>query len=326
MPVSTPSGGLVAYFGSPGYIICRTEDGDAWECNPYVPGDSGFPRAFAAARPGGPVPEARLIANGQGGPAYSDDDGRTWHPSNLMISVQTFGWGLAVIDGGPLHGTAVAVAQPGSNGYRVFQTTDGATWTDVGPAPDTQVPGWDGVDLVAIPGGLVAAYGNGAEAWLSGDGGRTWRSVFDSDGPGADDSQEQVTDLDVGPDGRLYLGVLSSRTQDAAERGGVYRTTGPLFAVAGEAPPAGAQGLGVSVRPNPSGRRTEIVLTLAEAQPVRVSVFDALGREVAVMLDGAVGVGERVVGVDTSAWPAGVYVVRASVGGRTVSARLVVAR
>lgn len=242
-----------------------------------------------------------------------------------MVSVQTVGWGLAVVDGGPLHGTALAVAQ-GTGGYRVFQSSDGATWTDVGPTPDTRVPGDYFVSLTAIPGGLVAAYDNGAEAWLSGDGGRTWRSVFDSDGPGANDSQEQVRDAEVGPDGRLYLGVLSSRTQDAEERGGVYRTTAPLFAVAGEAPSTEAPRLGVAVRPNPAGGRAEVVLTLAEAQAVRVSAVDALGREVALVFDGPAGAGERVVGIDTSGWPAGVYVVRAVAGGRVVSARLVVAR
>ena len=59
---------------------------------------------------------------------------------------------------------------------------------------------------------------------------------------------------------------------------------------------------------------------------MRVVVVDALGREVAVVLDGAVPAGERTVSVETGGWPAGVYVVRASVGDQSVSARLVVAR
>jgi hypothetical protein len=59
---------------------------------------------------------------------------------------------------------------------------------------------------------------------------------------------------------------------------------------------------------------------------VRVAVVDALGREVAVVLAGEAPAGERTVGVDVSAWPVGVYVVRASAGTRTATARLVVAR
>ena len=79
------------------------------------------------------------------------------------------------------------------------------------------------------------------------------------------------------------------------------------------------------MRPNPAGGRVEVVVSLTEAQAVRVVVVDALGREVAVVLDEA-AVGERVVGLDTSSWPAGVYVVRATAGAQIASVRLVVAR
>ena len=68
------------------------------------------------------------------------------------------------------------------------------------------------------------------------------------------------------------------------------------------------------------------MLSLAEAGPVRVAVVDALGREVAVVLDGAAPAGETVAPVETGAWPAGVYLVRAVVPGRLATARLVVAR
>ena len=67
-------------------------------------------------------------------------------------------------------------------------------------------------------------------------------------------------------------------------------------------------------------------MSLAAAHTVRVVVVDALGREVAVVLDEAAAAGERVVGVDTASWPAGVYVVRATVGAQIASVRLVVAR
>ncbi|HEX8298730.1 MAG TPA: T9SS type A sorting domain-containing protein [Rubricoccaceae bacterium] len=47
---------------------------------------------------------------------------------------------------------------------------------------------------------------------------------------------------------------------------------------------------------------------------------------VTVVLDGAVGQGETAVGVETGAWPAGVYVVRVTTGAQTATTRLVVAR
>ncbi|HEX8385103.1 MAG TPA: hypothetical protein VF576_02910, partial [Rubricoccaceae bacterium] len=100
----------------------------------------------------------------------------------------------------------------------------------------------------------------------------------------------------------------------AATFRGVWRTTGPV--VAGEAGPSEAPGgVGVTVRPNPAGGRVEVAVTLAAAGPVRVVVLDALGREVAVVLDGASAVGERVARLDVPAWPPGVFVVRAEAGG-----------
>ena len=65
---------------------------------------------------------------------------------------------------------------------------------------------------------------------------------------------------------------------------------------------------------------------LAEAQPVRVSVFDVQGREVTVVLDGVAQAGEQRLSIDTSGWPAGVYVVRVATGTGLASTRLVVAR
>ena len=325
IPVRTPGGALVGYFPFSDLWICRTDDGEAWTCHEYTPGDTGFPRFFAAARPGGPIPEARLLANGQGGPAYSDDDGRTWRPSNLMTDIQTFGDGLCVVDGGPLHGRALASAQNASGRFRIFESTDGAMWTDVGPAPDAVDPGRSFVYLTAAPGGLVAAYGSGTHVWLSGDGGRSWRDVFDADGPL--NTNDKATDVEAGPDGRLYASVSSQQSQDAAERGGVYRTAEPVFVVSGEALPVEVPGgVGVSVRPNPAGGRVEVVVSLVEAGPVRVVVLDALGREVAVVLAGEAAAGEQTASVDASRWPAGVYVVRAAAGAGVATARLVVAR
>ena len=64
--------------------------------------------------------------------------------------------------------------------------------------------------------------------------------------------------------------------------------------------------------PNPSTGRTSMTLSVAEAQAVRVTVLDALGREVAVLHDGPLAAGQlhRLV-FDGSGLPAGVYVVRA---------------
>ncbi|OZC01911.1 T9SS type A sorting domain-containing protein [Rubricoccus marinus] len=66
-------------------------------------------------------------------------------------------------------------------------------------------------------------------------------------------------------------------------------------------------------------------LDLGAPEAVTVTVFDARGR--AVWASGAGPArGEHAWEIDASAWAAGVYVVRAEIGGGAVSARLTVAR
>ena len=73
-----------------------------------------------------------------------------------------------------------------------------------------------------------------------------------------------------------------------------------------------------------------VSLTLAEAADVRVSVYDLLGRAVAMPLAGPLAGGTHRADLDVSRLAPGVYVVRASVnhGGAAVveTARLTVAR
>jgi hypothetical protein len=67
--------------------------------------------------------------------------------------------------------------------------------------------------------------------------------------------------------------------------------------------------------PNPFGEGTAVRFALPEAAEVRLVVFDALGREVARPVDGALGAGWHEAVLDGSALPAGVYVVRMEARG-----------
>jgi hypothetical protein len=93
-----------------------------------------------------------------------------------------------------------------------------------------------------------------------------------------------------------------------------------------EAPPVSPSGLSLSVRPNPSDGRVTVEMVTDAPETVRVSVLDALGREVAVVYEG--GVSDRLaLPVETAGLSPGVYVVRASAAGRAdATARFTVAR
>jgi hypothetical protein len=67
----------------------------------------------------------------------------------------------------------------------------------------------------------------------------------------------------------------------------------------------------LSVSPNPASDGSRVGVQVQRAQAVRVSVFDALGREVAILFDGTLGANEaRSLTLDASTLPAGLYVVR----------------
>ncbi|MDX1421114.1 MAG: T9SS type A sorting domain-containing protein [Rubricoccaceae bacterium] len=65
--------------------------------------------------------------------------------------------------------------------------------------------------------------------------------------------------------------------------------------------------------PNPTNARTAFTLEVAQTQPVRVALYDALGREVSVLHDAPLAAGsEHRFTVDTASLPAGVYLIRAA--------------
>lgn len=207
-------------------------------------------------------------------------------------------------DGGRSWSAAVELAEPNDGigtGYAAGVVSVGVEPTGLGRA-------------VAISGrGLV---------YITRDGGQSWTAVGRMP---ITQTINSVRNAVLGPDGHLWVGT----TNAGPTRAWMYRSAEPAlaaFAVAGEPGSSFASRLGVTVRPNPAGGRVEVVLTLAEASAVRVVVVDARGRDVAVVLDGPVAPGERVVGVETGAWPSGVYVIRATAGVQAASARLVVAR
>ncbi len=110
-----------------------------------------------------------------------------------------------------------------------------------------------------------------------------------------------------------------------AERQWVVFVNGLLGAVAGEEGAAPQRvTLGPSF-PNPAVGTATVPFTLEAAQRVRLAVFDALGREVAVAV-GFFAVGSQTIRLDTRALPAGVYVYRLTAGANVETRKMVVVR
>jgi len=79
-------------------------------------------------------------------------------------------------------------------------------------------------------------------------------------------------------------------------------------------------------RPNPAAGRTLIPFTLRQPAEVRLAVYDALGREVALVADRSYGAGEHAEALDMSDFAPGTYVVRLAAGPDVVLRTISVAR
>jgi plastocyanin len=103
----------------------------------------------------------------------------------------------------------------------------------------------------------------------------------------------------------------------AAEPFVVERVAGDLFAAS-----AASRAPAATARPNPTRGTATLSFALAEASAVRLAVYDLLGREVAVLVDGTLEAGQHEAMLDGSALPAGVYVYRLVVDGQEQTGRL----
>ena len=78
--------------------------------------------------------------------------------------------------------------------------------------------------------------------------------------------------------------------------------------------------------PNPFNPGTRIPFALGEEGHARLTVHDALGREVARLVDGTLPAGRHVADFDARALPSGTYIARLQFGGRTQSQNMLLVK
>ena len=121
---------------------------------------------------------------------------------------------------------------------------------------------------------------------------------------------------------------VAGRTASASDPGAWTVTDVGAWGSA-EAAEAAVQAEGaeaLAVYPNPATGRAQVAFGLAEAGAVRLAVYDALGREVAVLADGAAEAGRHVATFEGSGLASGVYVVRLETGAGVETRRLTLLR
>lgn len=127
----------------------------------------------------------------------------------------------------------------------------------------------------------------------------------------------------MGAGGRLVI-TWDSYLQDGSTEGVYAQRYVPLVVSAEPAPPSG---LTLSIVPSPLvGAQGRVRYAVPAGGTVRLAVYDALGREVAVLQDGDRGAGTYEAALDAGALAPGVYILRLTTGGATLIQRLTVAR
>ncbi|HYF46171.1 MAG TPA: YCF48-related protein [Acidimicrobiales bacterium] len=272
------------------------------------------------------------VAGRDGDSAVSTDGGQTWTYRSTGSSDRT-------------EGVAAVSAQEAwvVNRSGEIRHTDngGATWAN---QPSGTGDDLNDVQMLDAQTGYIAG---GAGVLKTTNGGATWAAVYGGESEGLF-FLDADTGWVVGEAGGIWFtdGGGSSWTLQPSGVGSAlidvhFPTTGVGWAV-GEGgtivkfaapttatePGAAPGGFVLSeAQPNPFASATRLTLAVAEAQAVRVEVFDGLGRRVATLHDGVLDAGPHPLVFDATALPAGIYAVRATgAAGGLATRRLVVAR
>lgn len=228
--------------------------------------------------------------------------------------------GLGDLPGSSVDAAAYGVSADGSvvvgiglseNGYEAFRWTESNGMEGLGDLPGGLFDGSAGG--VSADGSIVIGQShseNGYEAfiWTEKEGMRSLKEVLESDYDLDLTGWTLVAALDISSDGRVIVGFGTNPNGDTEG----WWVEAP-FPVADEATPeALTDVLGVP-SPNPVRETSTLTIAVERGQGVVVEVFDVTGRWVQTLYNGtlAAGMSETLM-FDTSALPAGLYMVRAT--------------
>lgn len=260
-------------------------------------------------------------------------DGSTWHALGSGFTSGDVS-GLTPAAGGGVYLAGGFTEVAGTTGANNIAYFDGTTWSALGNGLGE--PGFRNLFSVAqAPSGDVYAGGHmiSGDAGLDINGiGRWDGSAWNALGSGLAQNTEfgvpgaagHVYAIAVG-DEYVYAGGAFSHTADSSV---VLNGVGafPLPPATSVETPAQLGQLAVAVWPQPASEEATLALTIEEATPVSVTLFDALGRNLETVHDGWLPTGEHTLELPVASRPAGLYFVRVAAADQIAVQSLVKGR
>ncbi|NNF57919.1 MAG: T9SS type A sorting domain-containing protein [Rhodothermaceae bacterium] len=253
--------------------------------------------------------------------------------------------------GGDLFGRAVGISGDGqyavvgaylddddgadSGSIYIFART-GTTWTEQAKLTASDAAAGDqfGYGVAINDGGTVLMGGANAEdeggsdagaAYAFVRNGTTWSEAekLTASDAAANDFFGRTTALSA--DGQTVFVGADGDDDNGSDSGSAYVFEDVVVVAIEEMPAEGA--LLSAAAPNPFRQQARLTLTLAQAEPVRVVLYDLLGREVRVLHDGLLSAQTaQTLIVSADGLPSGLYLVRVSTPSFTESRRVVLQR
>ncbi|PJB02044.1 MAG: hypothetical protein CO127_00970, partial [Ignavibacteria bacterium CG_4_9_14_3_um_filter_36_18] len=139
------------------------------------------------------------------------------------------------------------------------------------------------------------------------DGGRSWTDIADTN------LMKGFTLYDVSVDDDGFLWICSSKSK-------VF-TNSPIVDVSDDIVSVESFDLSQNY-PNPFNPVTQIEFNITNKSHVSLKVYDLLGREVAVLVNGTRNKGKHTVSFDATSLSSGIYIYRLNTGSITVSKKM----
>jgi len=301
-------------------VYTTTNGGTTWtrvpsgNVPPFLSGE--FNITFSTNNARAQVSDTLWVGTSNGRVYRSTDRGQNWTASQTSLGQSAVISSLAFRDG--MNGLAVSILDGNTFNFtanKMAETTDGGmTWTSL-TAPSepsaaniVYVPGTAQTYLLTSSTDPVPAPGSAYTI----DGGSTWTMIDNV----PINSVAFVTP-NVG-----WAGALTTSTH-----GGMFQWTGTVVAVSDRKGNTLPEQFELRQNhPNPFNPSTTIQFALASRANVKLSVFDILGREVAVLVDEALAPGAYDVAFEAKGLASGVYVYRLQAGAFVQTKKLTLLR